>query len=297
MTLDHRPRFIDMKKRSCFPLVLMLLWALPAIGAHHQKPHVVLVCGTLHYSPEISMPLLAEELEKFGFRTTLILGEGDPEKKTTDVLPGIEALADADAAIFFSRFLKLPDEEWQPIEDFLYAGKPILGLRTANHSFRYSADHPRFNWNVDFGQRALGSPYVVHQTSATDVEVIAENRSHPIMTHVTKQEWVSPGTLYLARMEEGCVPLLMGSGTGKERHLKRAYGEVHVNVFETAPIAWAWENEWGGRSFYTSLGHPGDFIEESFVRMVINAVHWGLELPVPSADAKVSTWKLKRLDK
>ena len=38
---------------------------------------------------------------------------------------GVEqALADADVAIFFMRFLKLPDEEWQPIEDYLNSGKP-----------------------------------------------------------------------------------------------------------------------------------------------------------------------------
>ena len=35
---------------------------------------------------------------------------------------------DADLAIFFMRFLKLPDEEWQPIEDYLKSGKPVIGL-------------------------------------------------------------------------------------------------------------------------------------------------------------------------
>ena len=82
------------------------------------------------------MPVFAEELERFGFETTVVMGEGNPEKKTTNVLPGIEALADADVAIFFCRFLKLRDEEWQPIEDYIQSGKPVIGLRTANHSFK-----------------------------------------------------------------------------------------------------------------------------------------------------------------
>ena len=53
------------------------------------------------------------------------MGEGNPERKTEQVLPGIEALGDADLAVFFMRFLKLPDQEWQPIEDYLKSGKPV----------------------------------------------------------------------------------------------------------------------------------------------------------------------------
>jgi type 1 glutamine amidotransferase len=278
-------------------LILISLIGIAPLGADEKKPHVVLVCGTLHYSPELTMPVFAKELEKFGFRTTVVIGEGNPEKKTEDVLPGIEVLAEADLVIFFMRFLKLPDDEWQPIEDYLKSGKPVIGLRTANHSFKYPKDHPRFEWNDGFGRRAMGTPYVVHQSSATDIKVVAENANHPIMTHVSKQEWVSPGTLYLAQLEKGCTILVNGSGTGKERLLKKSFGEIQVKEFETAPVAWAWENEWGGKSFYTSFGHPGDFAEESFNRMVVNAVHWGLELPVPAADVKISTWKIERGDK
>lgn len=278
-------------------VVFLMLIGFVSAQVDTRKPHVVLVCGTLHYSPEVTMPPLAEELEKFGFRTTVVQGEGNPEAKTTDVLPGIEVLAEADLVIFFMRFLKLPDEEWQPIEDYLKSGKPVIGLRTANHSFKYPVDHPRFDWNDDFGRRVLGSPYVVHQSSETEVKVVAENAGHPIMTHVTKTDWVSPGTLYLAHLEEGCVPLVTGSGTGKERLLKKSFGEVQVQEFETAPVAWAWETEWGAKSFYTSFGHPGDFAEASFTRMVVNAVHWGLDLPVPSAETEILTWDLERVDK
>ena len=277
--------------------VLTPLLDIAPASAEEEKPHVVLVVGTLHYSPELTMPVFAKELEKFGFRTTVVIGEGNPEKKTTDVLPGLKVLADSDLVIFFMRFLKLPDEEWQPIEDYVKSGKPVIGLRTANHSFKYPKEHPRFEWNDDFGRRVLGTPYIVHQSSATDITVETENASHPIMSHVGKQGWVSPGTLYLAKLEQGCTTLINGSGTGKERLLKKSFGEIQVKKFETAPVAWAWENEWGSKSFYTSLGHPGDFAEESFNRMLINAVHWGLDRPVPPADTKISTWEIDRVDK
>jgi type 1 glutamine amidotransferase len=278
-------------------LSLLLLCGIARAADDDDKPHVVLVVGTLHYSPELTMPVFAKELERFGFRTTVVMGEGNPEKKTENVLPGIEALAEADLAIFFMRFLKLPDKEWQPIEDYLKSGKPVIGLRTANHSFKYPKGHPRYDWNDDFGRRALGTPYIVHQAGTTAIKVVEGNVEHPIMTNVAKMEWVSPGTLYLARLEKGCLPLAMGSGKGRARLLKKRFGEIQVKEFETAPVAWAWKNEWGGKVFGTSFGHPGDFAEESFNRMLINAVHWGIDRPVPSADSKVSTWKIERVDK
>ena len=262
-----------------------------------DKPHVVIVVGTLHYSPELTMPVFAKELERFGFRTTVVMGEGNPEKKTQDVLPGIEALADADLAIFFMRFLKLPDTEWQPIENYLRSGKPIIGLRTANHSFRYPKGHPRFEWNDGFGRRALGTPYVVHQTSETKISVVEAGREHPIMANVKKGNWISPGTLYLTRLEKDCIPLVTGSGDGRARTLNKAFGTVQVKPHETDVVAWAWTNEWGAKVFGTSFGHPGDFAEESFVRMLLNAAHWSVELPLPDADAKISTWKIDRVDK
>lgn len=243
------------------------------------------------------MPIFAQELERFGFRTTVVMGEGNPEKKTENVLPGIDALKEADVAIFFMRFLKLPDNEWQPIEDYLKSGKPVIGLRTANHSFKYDKNHPRFDWNDGFGRRALGTPYIVHQGGTTSIKVVPKHRSHPIMRHVTKTEWVSPGTLYLTRLEGGCIPLLTGTGKGKARLLEKRFGPIQVNESESDIVAWAWENEWGGRVFGTSLGHPGDFAEGAFTRMLLNSVCWAVDRPLPGADVTVSTWQIERADK
>ena len=117
------------------------------------------------------------------------------------------------------------------------------------------------------------------------------------MTNVTKTEWESPGTLYLTRLQAGCVPLVTGTGDGKARVLKKAFGTIEVKPHESDVVAWAWKNEWGGKEFGTSFGHPGDFAEESFVRMLVNAVHWSVDRPLPGADEKVSTWTIERVDK
>lgn len=285
-------------RRSLLLILLILGFGLCEAEANDEKaPHVVLVVGTRHYSPEQTMPLLAEELKRFGFRTTLVMGEGDPEKKTKNVLPGIEALKEADVAIFFLRFLKLPDSEWKYVEDYIKSGKPVIGLRTSNHAFKYPKDHPRYEWNDGFGRRVLGGPYVVHQSGQTEIKVVGKHRKHPIMTHVDKTAWTSPGTLYLTRLEGGCIPLVTGTGTGKARLVVRDWGTVQVHAEEADIVAWAWENEWGGKVFGTSFGHPGDFAEEAFTRMLVNSVFWATGKPVPAAEAKMPTWTLERADK
>ena len=283
-------------KKHLLAFTLFLLVA-GLIEAAEEKPHAVLVVGTLHYSPELTMPVFAKELERFGFRTTVVMGEGNPERKTENVLPGIEVLKEADLAIFFMRFLKLPDKEWAPIEAYLKSGKPVIGLRTANHSFKYAKDHPLFEWNDGFGRRALGTPYVVHQGGTTDIQTVAKYRSHPIMKNVAKTEWVSPGTLYLSRLEPGCIPLTIGRGVGRDRLVEKNYGVIQVNREESDVVAWAWENEWGGKVFGTSFGHPGDFAEEAFNRMLVNACHWAVGKELPEADEAITTWRIERADK
>lgn len=285
-------------KKLLATLSLILPFALVTLHAEEDtRPHVVLVVGPPHYSPELTMPPFAKELERLGFRTTVVLGDKRSERKTANVLPGIAALKDADLAIFFMRFLKLPDSEWQPIENYLKSGKPVIGLRTASHAFNYPKGHARFAWNEEFGTRALGSPYIVHQAGTTEIEVIAANATHPIMANLPEKEWISQGTLYLARLGEGAIPLVRGSGKGRVRVIEKSFGTVNVKVHETAPVAWAWENEWGGKVFGTSFGHPGDFAEPSFTRMLVNAVYWTLDKPVPSAETEIKSWKTSRADK
>ena len=79
--------------------------------------------------------------------------------------------------------------------------------------------------------------------------------------------------------------------------VKKSFGDIRVKECETAVVAWAWENEWGGKVFGTSFGHPGDFAEESFTRMLVNATCWAIDKPLPKADEKMSTWKIERADK
>ena len=57
---------------------------------------------------------------------------------------------------------------------------------------------------------------------------------------------------------------------------------------EKSPVAWVWQNQWGGRVFTTTLGHVKTFENEWMVRLLINGIHWAAGRPVPKASVKIT---------
>ena len=229
------------------------------------------------------MPLLAKVMEEeFGFRTTVLLPNGNPEQnKNGEGIPGLEVLAKADVAIFFMRFLALEDDQFNMIADYISSGKPVVGFRTSTHAFKYPKDHPKAIWNNEFGRRVLRTSYIVHQTGATQVEIINKHRNHPILNGIRETTFTSPGSLYLTRLEPGCIPLALGTGHRKgERLVENDFGSFYIEETEKDIIAWAWENHWGGRVFSTSLGHLGDFAVEPAMRLLVNGICWAAGQPI-----------------
>ncbi|WP_266364754.1 ThuA domain-containing protein [Tellurirhabdus rosea] len=242
------------------------------------RPMVVFVTGDHEYSSEETMPLLAAELEKnYGLRTKVL--KAYPDYNAEKDIPGLEALREADLAVFYLRWRLLPADQLQHIDNYLKSGKPVMGFRTTTHAFNYPEGDERKRWNA-FGEFAFGSPpgwggaakhtHYGHK-STTDVTVIPEAASHPILTGVTGPFHV-PSWLYRVQPDypaKGSVSLLMGKSVNPD---KPAIDN---------PVAWTWQNQWGGRAFMTTLGHPEDFAAEPFQRLVVNAIHWSLGQPVP----------------
>ncbi|MGJ8723210.1 MAG: DUF7133 domain-containing protein [Roseibacillus sp.] len=257
-----------------------------------DKPHAVIVCGTYHYSPHKTMPPFAAELERLGFKTTVINPDWDPEKDKRG-LPGIEALADADVGIFFTRFLKLDDQQLGHITSYLESGKPVVGFRTSTHGFKYPKDHPQVKWNNDFGKEALGTPYRIHLAGSTNIKPVEGAQKHPILTGVEAANWKSPGTLYLTDLQEGTRPLLVGTGKAKRvGTVSNGFGTHELKAEMTDVVAWTWQNKWDGRTFTTSLGHVGDFAEPNSMRVMVNGVFWAAGQEVPSATTAIKTFQI-----
>jgi len=249
------------------------------------KPLVVFVTGDHEYSSEATMPLLAAELEKHYDMRTIVL-KSSPDHNSEENIPGLEALKDADLAIFFLRWRRLPSAQVAFIDDYLKSGKPVMGFRTSTHAFNYPEGHALENWNA-FGERAFGSPpgwggvakhtHYGHESS-TDVSVIDQEANHPILKGVEKNFHVK-SWLYKVLPDyptKGATWLLMG----------KAVNPNTPEAFDN-PVAWTWESPSGAKTFMTTLGHPEDFQEESLQRVFINAVHWTLGKPVPKWAGKV----------
>lgn len=284
-----------MKSSRLFLLsVFTAFYAALTLSNADEKPHAVIVVGTHHYTPQKTMPMFADELERLGFRTTLINPDWNPERDKRG-LPGLEALKDADVGVFYARFLKLSDEQLGHITDYLESGKPVVGFRTSTHAFNYPAADPKAVWNHGFGRDAMGSPYLIHLAGRTELTLADEAKTHPILTGVDSDSWVSPGTLYLTALEPGATPLLLGTGSpsGKKAQVREnQFGTHDLKPVMTDTVAWTWKNKWGGKTFSTSLGHAGDFAVAPSMRVMVNGVFWAAGKDVPTAKTEVKTLQL-----
>lgn len=253
--------------------------------ADEEKPLVVFVTGDHEYGGESTMPLLAAALEKdYNMRTVVL--KSFPDQNAEENIPGLEALKDADLAIFFLRWRRLPAEQVKHIDDYLNSGRPVIGFRTSTHAFNYPEGHALRSWNA-FGERAFGSPpgwggqanhtHYGHESS-TDVSVIEKEADHPILKGVDKNFHVR-SWLYKVLPDypsKGATWLLMG----------KAVDPNTPDAIEN-PVAWTWTSASGAKTFMTTMGHPEDFQQEAVQRVFINAVHWTLGKPVPAWAGKI----------
>ena len=147
--------------------LLLFLATLLALGqVQAAKPHALFVVGTHHYSPHETMPALASQLDALGWKTSVLNPGYNPEKNIKGIA-GLELLQEADVAIFYTRFLTLPPDQFRLIRLYLEAGKPVVGFRTSTHAFDYPKDNSLTKWNNGFGSDALGSQYFARSEEHT----------------------------------------------------------------------------------------------------------------------------------
>lgn len=217
-----------------------------------------------NYEAHRTIPPFARRLEKSeGWSTTVIQGRGD---LNAFEFPGLEAaLAKADLLVIFFRRAALRPAQMNAIKNYLAEGKPLVGIRTANHAFsvhHQAAAQGFVDWwdfvPDYFGHKNAGYGKLEDGTAVTP-EPGAE--AHPILKGVKPLAWQSKGSLYrvLPLLDEKAVVLLQGSD-GKEKQ----------------PVAWTRSSRHGGRIFYTSLGYPDDFSQPPFQTLLRNGLSWAM---------------------
>lgn len=204
---------------------------------------VCLVSGSLEYDSDGSLAAFQKYLEaNSNVRCSRAF------RKTDDDLPGLENLDTCDVMLLFTRRLTIKGEQLERVKKYCQSGKPIVAVRTASHAFQ--------NW-LALDREILGGNYKGHYGDGplTQVRLAEKARDHPVLAGV--KPFASAGSLYKNPGLADDVEVLLTGGNGEH----------------TEPVAWVRTYK-GGRIFYTSLGHPKDFQDESFRRLLVNALFW-----------------------
>lgn len=229
--------------------------------AADKRPHVVIVMAEREYKTNESLPEFA--LRQLGrqYRVSLVFAN-DNERND---LPGIDVLQEADVLLLSVRRRVLPPGQMEIVRSFLKQGKPIVGIRTANHAFSLNGKQPpqgTVAWGK-FDQEIFGGNYHGHHGSGPQVEVSLADaaKAHPILQGVDVAALAGHGSLYqVSPLAKTAKPLLVGQIPGKPPE----------------PLAWVNKTLFGGRAFYTSLGHVDDFENVAVQRLLRNAIDWAV---------------------
>ena len=253
---------------------------------------IVFIAGDDEYRSEELMPQLAKILAlHHGFTCTVLFAiskeDGTIDPPIRDNIPGLEALEAADLMVLFARSRELPDEQMKHIVDYTDSGKPIMGLRTATHAFRYRAnlDSPYAKYSSrdpefvgGYGRQVLGETWVNHygrhKRESTRGLVVKGMESHPIVKGV-EDIWGPSDAYCITTLAGDSKPLIMGQvlvgmDSQDEPNLEK----------ELVPVAWikTYTGSQGkaSRVFTTTMGHAGDLGSEGFRRLLVNACYWGM---------------------
>ena len=272
----------------------------PGDGPGNGK-HIVLVSGDEEYRSEEALPMLARILsEQHGFKTTVLFaihpetGEIDPEYQEN--IPGLEQLDSADLMVLFTRFRELPDEQMKYIDEYIKAGKPIVGMRTATHAFNYdqNKDSPyakydfrstASGWEGGFGRQVLGETWVAHHGEHGEEGarglINGTLSNHAILRGVS-DIWGPTDVYTIRNLPDDAKVLVYGQST----HGMTAESALSYDK-SVMPVAWIrhYTNEKGNtaRIFNTTMGAAVDLVNEDLRRLLVNACYWaiGMDHKIP----------------
>jgi len=240
------------------------------IFAEDKRPRVFFISAETEYGAVESLPVFADRLQRnYGLCCRMLQGSTGDDGGRRHEISGMEDLATADLVVVFVRRRAFQADQMRHLRDYLRRGRPLIGLRTASHAFDAKGTGPKghVEWK-HFDHDVLGGNYHGHYGRGVQTLARAAQgaEGHPILAGV-KLPLVSTAPLYKAKpLAESARALLVGAIPGQE------------------PEPVAWTNTSGkSRVFYTSFGSVDDFKDQEFCKMLVNAVFWAIDRPVPGS--------------
>ena len=235
--------------------------------AKDNRQRLVMLIAEDEYKTASTLPAFAAKHLSQHFSVSICFGN------TTDrsEIVGMEQVADADALLVSVRRRPLAATQLAIIRDFVARGKPVIGIRTASHAFtlrNQEAPTGTENW-PEFDAEVFGGSYTNHYGNDLKSTLSSRKQSHPILAATNANSIQPAGSLYKT------APLAPGTNVLIEGSVQDAAPE---------PVAWTFIRNDGGRSFYTSLGHPGDFQQPAFESLLAAGIHWACGLEPHSFD-------------
>jgi len=262
-------RYLERHIAPSFESRQLIAAANMAPFADDKRPNIVFVLAEQEYDSSETLPAFANKYLEKDFRCTFLHAKADDGKGRNDV-PGLEAMYDADLLVLSMRRRALPVVQMDHLERYIRSGKPIVCLRVSIVPFQVNPnDRPDGHviWQ-NFDQEVLGCNYRGYNPSSRetgcDVWVTPEAKDHPIVRGIDQKRFHSASWLYRLNPLADSTTLLM-KGNWSNDHPEE-------------PVAFT-NTYHGGRVFYTSLGHPDDFKDESFCELLVNATFWATGKP------------------
>jgi hypothetical protein len=232
-------------------------------GTASRRPRVVMVIAEDEYRTEATLPefVRSEHLDRDYDVEIVTAKDGAPN----DLPRLVPALETADVLVLSVRRRPLVPAQLEAVRRYVAAGGPVVAIRTSCHAFCLRdrpapeglADWPTFDPDV------IGGHYTNHHGAGpeTAVAVAPGAEGSTLLRGFDAASFRGKGSLYkVSPLDAKARPLLIGSIPGQEPE----------------PVAWTFVRPDGGRTFFTSLGHEGDFAQEAFRRLLTHAIAWAV---------------------